>query len=182
MDYVVPLTKATEPGFVGGKAANLGMLLAAGIPVPPGFVVTTAAFDQHLNGGLVTELITRSMATIKHGASVEEIEVLANEVRRAIKTLRVDAAFVQVLHDAYQELRASLVAVRSSATVEDGTTAAWAGQLESYLYIDSEVALFDAVFNCWASLYTPRALSYRLAQGLLDKPVSVAVVIQRMIV
>jgi pyruvate,water dikinase len=182
MEYVIELTKALDPKLVGGKGANLGRLLGAGIPVPPGFAITTQAFSEHVQAESIRGVIDYSIAAIEKGANVEELELIANETRRVMRDVGMGSEFAAQLTRSYRTLRAQFVAVRSSATVEDGTTAAWAGQLESYLYIDNEEALYDAVLDCWASLYTPRALSYRLSQGLLKKPVSVAVIVQLMVV
>ncbi len=182
MGYVMQLTEATDPKLVGGKSANLGELLEAGVNVPPGFAVTTQAFIEQAGTEPIAGLIERSLSAIEKGASVEELELVSNEIRRAMQEVGPSDTFASQLIGAYHALRSPLVAVRSSATVEDGATAAWAGQLESFLYIDNELKLVDAVINCWASLYSPRALSYRLSQGLLRKPVAVAILVQQMIV
>lgn len=182
MDYVIPLTEAIDPSLVGGKSANLAKLIKAGVIVPPGFAITTEAFIEQTRTQPVAGLIEYSIELIEKGANVEELELISNEIRRGMQDIGLSDEFSGQLSTAYQGLRAPSVAVRSSATAEDGATAAWAGQLESYLYINSEQALRDAVVDCWASLYSPRALSYRLSQGVLRKPVSVAVLIQHMIV
>jgi pyruvate,water dikinase len=182
MNHIVQLTDATDPKLVGGKAANLGRLLTAGIPVPPGFAITTEAFTANVATEPIAGLINRSFDAIEKGANVEEIELISNEIRRVMQDIGLENEVGDQLSAAYRQLRAPFVAVRSSATVEDGTTAAWAGQLESYLYIDKEISLSNAVINCWASLYSPRALSYRLAQGSLRKPVAVATIVQLMVV
>jgi phosphoenolpyruvate synthase/pyruvate phosphate dikinase len=182
MDHVIQLTSAIDPRLVGGKGANLGRLLNSGIPIPPGFAIATQTFSDHMSTEPLAGLVARSLSAIEKGANVEVLELIANEIRRATRSIGLEQGFASELTDAYRLLRAPSVAVRSSATVEDGATAAWAGQLESYLYVDSEAALYDAVINCWASLYSPRALSYRLAQGLLREPVTVAVVVQLMVV
>lgn len=182
MGYILQLTDATDPKTVGGKAANLSSLLAVGLPVPPGFAITTQAFEEHVRRDPIGGLIEKSIAAIEKGANIEELEVIANEIRRAMQINGPLPVFLRQVVDAHKSLHASELAVRSSATVEDGTSAAWAGQLESYLYVNNELSLCEAIIDCWASLYSPRALSYRLSQGLLRKPVSVAVLVQSMIV
>jgi pyruvate, water dikinase len=182
MDYVTQLTDATDPKAVGGKAANLGRLLTAGVPVPPGFAITTRAFIEHVQNEQIASLIKICLAAVEKGASVEDLEIISNEMRRAMQRVGLQDQFATQLVAAYRSLRAPLAAVRSSATVEDGSTAAWAGQLESYLYVDNEVGMRDAVVNCWASLFSPRALSYRLAQGMVQQRAAVAVLVQFMIV
>ncbi len=93
-------------------------------------------------------------------------------------------AFPQVIEGsillAFDQLGSDVVAVRSSATAEDGVHAAWAGQLESYLNTSREMVVTQ-VKNCWKSLFSPRALAYRFEQGLIDQAISVAVVIQKMV-
>ena len=81
---------------------------------------------------------------------------------------------------AFQNLDAPFVAVRSSATAEDGTEHAWAGQLDSYLNVTAE-NLLQKIQHCWASLFTPRAIFYRFEKGLHDTHISVAIVVQRMV-
>lgn len=182
MDYITQLTDATDPAMVGGKAANLSRLLKTGISVPPGFAITTQAFNEIMGSEAVGPLVDRTIAAIEKGANIEELELLANNIRRTMQDTGLQEAFTSQLIDAFRSLRATSVAVRSSATEEDGMTAAWAGQLETYLYINSEAALCSAVIDCWASLYSPRALTYRLSRGMLHTPVAVAVLVQFMIV
>ena len=129
----------------GGKGANLGELLRAGVRVPPGFVVTTSA----------------------HAAAGPDGPIPA-DIERAITT-------------AYAELGRGPVAVRSSATAEDLPGAAFAGQQDTFLDVEGEPALLDAVRKCWASLWSERAVAYRQRREIDDALVRMAVVVQRMV-
>jgi pyruvate,water dikinase len=166
--------------LAGGKAANLGELLRAGLPVPPGFVVTTAAYDLLVcSAGLQPE-IERLAAT----ADPEDTAAL-EEASRAIGDLLAAAplpdAVAVAVRDAYAALGSPTVAVRSSATAEDLPDASFAGQMESYLNVRGADELLAAVRRCWASLWTPRALSYRARQGVAHSAVRLAVVVQQLV-
>ena len=167
--------------LAGGKGANLGGLSRAGLPVPPGFVVTTAAYEAFVEaGGLEAEIIrlaSRPEDPAAFDAAAEGIRVLfartgipdavAREIRVAYATLEAAGA--------------SPVAVRSSATAEDLPQASFAGQQETYLNVSGEEAVLEAVRACWASLWTARAMAYRARQGIDPASVSLAVVVQRMV-
>jgi len=148
-------TRASHTAIAGGKGAALGELLAAGIPVPPGFVVTTQAFTAFTN-------------------------TLPNITAEAIIATPLPAAMQSEIVAEYKKLGAEFVAVRSSATAEDGATHAWAGQLESYVPT-SEADLLTNIKKCWASLYSPRAIAYRKQAGLANADVRVAVVVQALV-
>src|SRR5437763_16302374 len=124
---------------VGGKGLSLGLLARAGLPVPPGFCVTSTA---HQGGS-------------------------------------IPASLRQSLLGAYRQLGAGLVAVRSSATAEDGAATSFAGQQETLLGVDGDDAVCSAVERCWASLQSDRARAYRERQGVAD--MAMAVVVQRLV-
>jgi pyruvate,water dikinase len=154
----------------GGKAANLGELLRAGFPVPPGFVITTAAYElvvtsNDLQRDIVNSLTPSGAALLRAG--FEQI-VIPPQVERAIL-------------DAYRGMGEGSVAVRSSATAEDLPQAAFAGQQETFLGVSGQAALLDAVRRCWASLWSDRAVSYREQHGLAQVAVKLAVIVQRMV-
>ena len=147
---------------VGGKAANLGELITAGFPVPPGFVVTTAAYAEVAKGRL-DDLGPEQMRVALLDAPIPA--AVADAVRRSYAGLGTDVA----------------VAVRSSATAEDLPWASFAGQQDTFLGILGADAVLDAVRRCWASLWTDRATSYRTAQGIGHASVQLAVVVQQMV-
>jgi rifampicin phosphotransferase len=152
----------------GGKGANLGELLRAGLPVPDGFVITTAGYAaavQPIDLRIPDRLADNDSASIR-----ADIEAAAMPLE-----LRTEIA------EAYAILGAGPVAVRSSATAEDLPGAAFAGQQDTYLNVMGEPELFNAVQTCWGSLWTERAISYRSRLGIDSAAVRIAVVVQRMI-
>jgi pyruvate,water dikinase len=154
----------------GGKAANLGELLGAGFPVPPGFVITTAAYELVVSSNDLQRDIV-NVSTPGGGALLRarfEQAMIPPEVERAIL-------------DAYRRVGEGSVAVRSSATAEDLPEAAFAGQQETFLGVSGDAALLEAVRRCWASLWSDRAVSYRVQHGLAQVPVKLAVIVQRMV-
>ncbi|WP_422935459.1 PEP/pyruvate-binding domain-containing protein [Sinomonas sp. P47F7] len=159
--------RAADLPDAGGKGANLGELLAAGLPVPPGFVVTTAAYRAHAHeAGLDPDRATADPA----------------EARAALEATALAADLEQGIAAALAGLgpEGTLVAVRSSATAEDLPGAAFAGQQDTFLDIQGPAAVADAVRRCWASLWTDRAVQYRQRQGIPPADVAIAVVVQRM--
>jgi pyruvate,water dikinase len=158
--------RAADLPVAGGKGANLGELVAAGLPVPDGFVVTTAAYRAH---AAAAGLDPEWAASDPSGArSVLEAAPLDPDLRRDVAT-------------AVEHLRATRVAVRSSATAEDLPGAAFAGQQDTFLNVEGPEAILDAIRRCWASLWTDRAVEYRKRQGIEPADVAIAVVVQRMV-
>lgn len=163
----------------GGKGASLGEMTQAGIPVPPGFVVLSSSFERFLEE---TDLGVEIDA-ILHGVDVHMIHTVEH-ASETIQKLILEADMPEDIRErirvSYTELNAEFVAVRSSATAEDSASAAWAGQLDSFLNT-TEATLLQNVQRCWASLFTPRAIFYRFEQGLHESKISVAVVVQKMV-
>ncbi|HEU5160027.1 MAG TPA: PEP/pyruvate-binding domain-containing protein [Streptosporangiaceae bacterium] len=165
----------------GGKGASLGELTRAGILVPPGFVVTTTAFE-------------RTLASIDpDGAARERVEILppddhagvshvAGELRARIASAPMPADVRAAIIEAYRALGdGALVAVRSSATGEDGEDASYAGLQDTYLCVRGATEVLDRVRACWASLYNDHSVGYRLRRGRGDGTPAMGVVIQRMV-
>ena len=172
--------------LVGGKAANLGELLAAGLPVPEGFCLTTAAYRQAT--GMPTDLLPAlagvftALAGASRTADPPDIEGLAGQARAAIEAAPIPAAVAGAVEQAYTALGPDVpVAVRSSATAEDLPFASFAGQQDTYLNVVGVPAVLDAVRRCWASLWTGRATAYRASLGIDPSRVALAVVVQRMV-
>jgi rifampicin phosphotransferase len=169
--------------LAGGKGANLGELSHAGLPVPPGFVVTTTAYDAFVEAnGIGDAIMGRALVTrADDPAGFEEV---ADEIRALFSRGKVPEAMADEIRAAYQVLGddgKAPVAVRSSATAEDLPGMSFAGQQETYLNVRGAEALLDRVKNCWASLWTARAMAYRARQGVDEATVSLAVVVQRMV-
>jgi rifampicin phosphotransferase len=162
----------------GGKGANLGELTRAGFPVPPGFVIVTDAYRayvaEHQLADKIAALAAPTDAAGGYESASEQIRALfADEIS---DVLRVEIA------DAYAPLGEDVpVAVRSSATAEDLPEASFAGQQDTYLNVRGLDDLLLAVRDCWASLWTARALAYRARQGMDPAAVSLAVVVQHMV-
>jgi rifampicin phosphotransferase len=165
--------------LAGGKGANLGELTRAGMPVPPGFVLSTATYRAFVSAnGLDEQILTLAQLPTDTGTS--GYETAADRIR----TLFTDAEIPEQLAAEIAEARSALgdvaVAVRSSATAEDLEGASFAGQQDTYLNVRGD-ALLAAVRACWASLWTARAMAYRARQGIDPASVSLAVVVQQMV-
>ena len=167
---------ATMINVVGGKALNLGVMSAGGLPVPGGFCVTTEAYRR-----VVGDRLDDLMAKLADPSGSEAVAA-AEEARRRVLAIEPSDELRAELADHYRALGDNeAVAVRSSATAEDLAYASFAGQQDTYLNVIGSAALLDAVRRCWASLWTDRAVSYRNANGIDHRSVALAVVVQRMI-
>ncbi|HEU4494359.1 MAG TPA: PEP/pyruvate-binding domain-containing protein [Rubrobacteraceae bacterium] len=165
----------------GGKGANLGELSRAGLPVPPGFVITTAAYDAFVETGGLREEIIGLASRAKDPAA---FETTAERIHTLFARTGIPDDVASGIQAAYATLGGDgeiPVAVRSSATAEDLPGASFAGQQETYLNVRGAAALLEAVKDCWTSLWTARAMSYRENQGIDPASVSLAVVVQRMV-
>jgi pyruvate,water dikinase len=168
-----------DSSIAGGKGASLGEMTQAGIPVPPGFVVLVDAFEQFLQEtGLVQE-IDAILETVDH-KEIHTVESASEKIQGLIKNVQTPYDIKSAILKDFDELNTEFVAVRSSATAEDGQDHAWAGQLDSYLNVTKE-NLLEKVQHCWASLFTPRAIFYRFEKQLDTTKISVAVVVQKMV-
>ncbi|MGQ4555795.1 phosphoenolpyruvate synthase [Halobellus sp. GM3] len=165
---------------VGGKAASLGELTAAGLPVPSGFVVTAATYREFIeDAGIDEELF--AVVDVDH----EDTEALREAHERAHELIMETPVPEDVragILSAYGDLGDGerFVAVRSSATAEDLPDASFAGQQETFLNVQGD-ALVDRVKECWASLFSQRAIYYRNRQGFPHEEVDIAVVVQEMV-
>lgn len=164
---------------VGGKGASLGEMTKAGIPVPSGFVVLAGTFDRFIEANHLQEEIAARLGEV-NPADINSIEKVSETLRSIIVNAPMSAELSEEILHAFDTLGAEFVAVRSSATAEDSSSASWAGELETYLNTTRENVL-EKVRECWSSLFTPRALFYRHEKDLINTHVSVAVVIQKMV-
>lgn len=172
------------PGDVavaGGKAVGLGGLLRAGLPVPPGFVLTTAAYSGFVDANNLAAGI-QELAALPPDAEPQAYEDASRRISALFTTGTMPAGIAAELGAAYGRLgNGTPVAVRSSATAEDLASASFAGQQETSLNVRGLVELATAVIGCWASLWTARAMSYRAREGVEPGQVRLAVVIQQMV-
>jgi pyruvate,water dikinase len=170
--------------LAGGKGANLGELSHAGLPVPAGFVLTTKAYDAFLEANSIEEAIL-GRASVTRADDPAVFEEVAEGIRALFSGGKVPEEMAEEIRAAYQKLSEDAVgtpvAARSSATAEDLPGMSFAGQQETYLNVRGAEALLDGVKNCWASLWTARAMAYRARQGVDPATVSLAVVVQRMV-
>ncbi|MFL6063455.1 MAG: PEP/pyruvate-binding domain-containing protein [Friedmanniella sp.] len=176
MALVVPFDQleASSLEVVGGKALNLGILAAAGFPVPPGFVVTTQAYELAVSDPAV--------ALLAELLAAADPAPLARRLREAILGTPVPEEVRLAVRESYRQLGPDVpVAVRSSATAEDLPFASFAGQQETSLNVIGGDAVVEAVRRCWASLWTDRAVDYRTRNGIDQRSVRLAVVIQQMV-
>ena len=169
----------------GGKAANLGELLRAGLPVPPGFCVLTSAYRLFTCQHVLQEDILRLAATAEE-AEPNELEAISHEIALLFERHPLPQELQAEIRQAYEVLccatgRSLPLAVRSSATAEDLPDLSFAGQQDTYLNIIGIEALLQAVRRCWASLWTARALGYRAKNKISNREVSLAVVVQQLI-
>lgn len=177
-----------DASIAGGKGASLGEMLNTGIPVPPGFVVLAGSFDYFLEQTEIKADVEAILARVNH-KDTNSVENASAEIQSIIKGREIPEEMKKEIKASFTHLDAELVAVRSSATAEDGSTASWAGELDSFLNTTKET-LLENIRNCWASLFTPRAIFYHFEQrgkartktrSDAEDWVSVAVVVQKMI-
>ncbi len=169
----------TDADIAGGKGASLGEMSQAGIPVPPGFVVLSNSFEQFIKETDLVQEIDAILESVDHKA-IHTVEAASEKIKELILSKDMPKDIEADIEKAFAALDTKYVAVRSSATAEDGKEHAWAGQLESYLNITKD-GLLEKVKHCWASLFTPRAIFYRFEKGLHTTKISVAVVVQKMV-
>lgn len=168
-----------DVAMVGGKGANLGELSRAGLPVPPGFVVTSTAFLAALDAANLRERLRDGFSAVDS----RDPETLANasaEMRALVSALVIPADIRAAIASAYAALGSTAVAVRSSATSEDTAATSFAGMHESFTNVEGEDALLARVRDCWASAYGQRVIAYRKTHGLTEEP-TIAVVVQKMV-
>ncbi len=166
-----------DAASAGGKGANLGELVRGGFPVPDGFVVTTAAYDRFVADAGLGEAIDAAAAAV---TSAQPAESAASRVAALFANADLPAGLADSVRDAYARLGGGPVAVRSSATAEDLAEASFAGQQDTYLNVVDEDRLLVAVQDCWASLWSDRAIWYRAEHGV-GREVSLAVVVQKLV-
>jgi phosphohistidine swiveling domain-containing protein/CheY-like chemotaxis protein len=168
---------ATMINEVGGKALNLGIMSSGGLPVPGGFCITTDAYRL-----VVADRLDDLMGKLADATDFHAVAAAAEEARRRVLAIEPPDELRTAITDHYRALgNDEPVAVRSSATAEDLAYASFAGQQDTYLNVIGTAALMDAVCRCWASLWTDRAISYRNANGIDHRSVTLAVVVQHMI-
>ena len=172
----------TKLAIAGGKGANLGELCNInGILVPGGFCITTEAFKKVKAGApAINQLVSQlSLLTLEERHTISG---LCSKIRKAIEEAAIPADIVQEIARYITALgEKSAYAVRSSATAEDLPTASFAGQQDTYLNVIGKQAILQHISKCWASLYTDRAVMYRIQNGFHHHKVYLSVVVQKMV-
>lgn len=194
-----------DVGLVGGKGANLGEMTNANLPVPYGFIVTSNAYFDFIKESRLEQKIKDTISLVNYD-NPNELQQASTHIKKLIidsempvklshtiisyyeqihtrehdRQVRTDSLLKKVSKDVKQLYKPEIVAVRSSATAEDLPSASFAGQQETYLNVQGDSRLLLKVKDCWASLFTPRAIYYRHQQGFDNIKVGLAVVVQRM--
>ncbi|KYH37695.1 MAG: phosphoenolpyruvate synthase [Candidatus Bathyarchaeota archaeon B24] len=174
--------------LVGGKCANLGEMINAGIPVPPGFAVSAYAYKRFLElTGIAEKVYTIIRETVKDVNDPQQYQEASKKIRQLIESTPIPEEIEKAIREAYRKLNAKLgmaeafVAVRSSATAEDLPGSSFAGQQETFLNVRGEDDLIHYVRRCWSSLFTPRAIFYRTQRGFPHEKVLISVAVQKMV-
>lgn len=178
LEKIEHLTK-DDVASAGGKGASLGEMMQNCLPVPTGFVVLASAFELFIETSNLAAEIESNLHRADP-ADMHSIVVASEVIRSLIENTSMPIELEHQIIATYDSMELGLCAVRSSATAEDSADASWAGELESFLNV-RKAELLAKVKNCWSSLFTPRAIYYRLENKLCDAKVSVAVVVQQMI-
>ena len=174
--------------LVGGKNANLGEMLKAGISVPPGFAITALAYEKFISKtGLAEKIYGIIDETVTDASLPKQFEEASRKIRKLVESTPMPRDIEEAIKKAYTKLSKETkstpmyVAVRSSATAEDLPDASFAGQQETYLNVKGAEELIDKTVKCWSSLFTPRAIFYRNQKGFKHEQVLISVGVQKMV-
>src|SRR5262245_17978381 len=172
----------TQVAVAGGKGAHLGQLSRiAGVRVPPGFCVTTDAFQRITAEAPTIDYQLDRLSRLKPDEQ-ETIRALSAEIRRTLEVIDMPEDLAAAIEHSLARLGSQAAcAVRSSADAEDLPTASFAGQHDTYLNVVGPAAILRHVSRCWASLFSERAVTYRLRNGVDNRKVRMAVVMQQMV-
>lgn len=175
----------SDIGIAGGKGANLGELTQAGIPVPPGFVVTAETYQKFMEDGGINDKVMEILAGIDIN-DTKELQAAAEEIKTLIIKTPISDEITTFIIEAYNQLCQRVgeedtdVAIRSSATAEDLPEASFAGQQDTFLHVSGYKDVIEYVRKCWASLFEARAIFYREENDFEHSKVYIAVVVQKM--
>jgi len=179
--------RSSDIAIAGGKNANLGELASFGMPVPGGFVVTAQAYRQFLTTTSLGKKIENLLATTSRNQDPAQLEEVSKTIRDIIEKTRIPDDLSTVITRAYDALCTRMnikeipVAIRSSATAEDLADASFAGQQETFLNVKGSKNVLEHVRKCWSSLFTPRAIFYRLEKGFPHEKVLMSVGVQTLV-
>ena len=179
------VNKASLP-MVGGKNASLGEMMRAGIRVPPGFAVTTDSYLNFITEAGIKDKVFKILSEV-NPEDIASLDGASAEVQKLINEALIPSDIDRAIREDYCCLcdkcgvERMPVAIRSSATAEDLPTASFAGQQDTYLWIEGTDEVIRRVQKCWASLFTPRAISYRIKNNFPHEQVLISVGIQKMV-
>ncbi len=177
----VHASDTSDTSILGGKGANLGALTRAGVPVPPGYCITTPAFELFIAQLPDSDARFAELEKLD-GTDVEAARHAAEAMRASLDNLPVPTDVADAVKESWRILGVDdPLAVRSSATAEDLPGASFAGQQDTFLNVRGEAALIDAVRRCWISLFTDRAVLYRARNKFGHRGVQLAVVVQKLV-
>jgi len=187
---IIPFTSAKAEAtleLAGGKGANLVRLTRAGFDVPRGFIVSTNAYREFVKGNGLEGVIKQELEELE-SEDTDELENASQGIREAFGQGDIPARIHLEILSAYAELNPQKdggyqnpVAIRSSATAEDLPDLSFAGQQDTYLNVIGEEPILQAVVNCWSSLWTARAIGYRMRNHISHDEAALAVVVQEMV-
>ncbi|MDQ2693618.1 MAG: hypothetical protein M3Y68_16390, partial [Chloroflexota bacterium] len=164
----------------GGKGMNLARLTRAGFAVPPGFIISTDAYREFLNTNRwLPEMVAVADTAVAEDA--DTLERISTQIRVAFSAGKMPEEIENAIRAAYADLKENPVAVRSSATAEDLPDLSFAGQQDTYLNVIGVDPLLEAVVNCWSSLWTARAIGYRIRNRINHSESALAVIVQEMV-
>ncbi|WP_288266664.1 phosphoenolpyruvate synthase [uncultured Methanobrevibacter sp.] len=172
-------------GIAGGKGANLGELTQAGIPVPPGFVVTAQAYEYFMDEAGINDKVMSILEETDIN-DTKALQAAAEEIKKIIVESPIPDDLVMYIREYYNELCQRVgeedtdVAIRSSATAEDLPEASFAGQQDTFLHVSGDDEVIEFIRKCWASLFEARAIFYREENNFEHSKVYIAVVVQKM--
>ena len=175
----------SDIGIAGGKGANLGELTQAGIPVPPGFVVTAQAYEYFMNEAGINDKVMGILEKIDIN-DTKALQAAAEEIKTIIIESPIPDDLILFIREYYNELCQRVgeddtdVAIRSSATAEDLPEASFAGQQDTFLHVSGDDEVIEYIRKCWASLFEARAIFYREENNFEHSKVYIAVVVQKM--
>jgi phosphohistidine swiveling domain-containing protein len=179
--YILPFTSPDVTlETAGGKGANLARLTRAGFQVPRGFIISTDAYRAFVDANRWLTMIESSVENIS-AEDASGLEKISAQIRAAFSVGKIPDEIEAAIRAAYAEFGDTPVAVRSSATAEDLPDLSFAGQQDTYLNIIGIDQILKAVINCWSSLWTARAIGYRMRNHIPQNEVALAVVVQEMI-
>ena len=175
----------SDIGIAGGKGANLGELTQAGIPVPPGFVVTAETYEKFMEDSGINDKVLDILDQIDIN-DTKALQAAAEEIKSIIIETPIPDDMVMFIKEAYNQLCQKVgeddtdVAIRSSATAEDLPEASFAGQQDTFLHVSGDEEVIEYIRKCWASLFEARAIFYREENNFEHSKVLIAVVVQKM--